>query len=282
MKKRGASRTKHSKKKYVNTRTLAVVGVAFFLVFAFLLMFVVNNSQLSNSTQVTGAVMTGAVEGDGGLISQMFSGWKEENLDAQLAKILLWATLLMFIASVLNFAGFPPQKFLQFLMALIVSFLAVAYITPDEVITMLASYSALGLALGTIIPFMIILFTSAMLLSNEGKNALKSMTIGKVLLQIVLWVMWGSFLVYRLINLWVIEGFDAILQGGGIVLGVTAVISITILIFNPQFRKWIWRIGNQLREVKEEAISAGAASREKSRVREHKAREESYEGGSGI
>ena len=275
MKKRAMSRTKHSKKNLVDKKTLFIIGASLFVVFAFLLMFVANNPQLSNSTQVTGgAVITGQET----FIANMFSGWTEGNLDTQLAKILLWVTLLMFITSVLNFAGFPPQKFFQFMLGLIVSFLAVAYITPNEIVTMLASYSALGLTLGTLVPFIIIMFTSAMLLSNEGGQGLKSMTIGKVLLQIVLWAMWGSFLLYRLITLWVTQGFNYILTGGGLVLAATALISIVILIFNAKFRKFIWGIGNSLREAKEEAMATSEAAHEKSRHKIESARDFKYEG----
>ncbi len=70
------------------------------------------------------------------------------------------------------------------------------------------------------------------------------------------------------IKLWT-EKPGEILKGGGIVLIVTAGVSILILIFNPLFRKWIWNIGNQLRKVREEAISASKVAERESRQKEY-------------
>ncbi len=267
MKKRGASRTKHtqhSKKKYVNTRTLAVVGVAFFLVFAFLLT-VVNVSRENLTGYAT----------ETNFISEFFTKWSGGNLDINIAKYLFWITIMLLIFSALKFANFPDtgksSGFFQFLIALIVSFLATAFITPEEVFVMLVSYSALGLMLGSILPFIVMIFFSAMLVSNEK---IKTMSVGKMMLEVVLWFMWVGFLVYRFIKLWVERGSLAVIwQGGGIVMIVVFFLSLIILILNKSFRKWIRNFGVEIIKAKEEVISSGEAAREKGRRKLHEAGE---------
>ena len=272
MKKRGAKRTKHikhskhSRKNFFDKKKLFVVGVAFFLVFAFLLMVV---SSVPQNVTYTGQ----------SVISDFFTSWQGGNLDVNIAKYLFWIIILLLIFSTLKFANFPSiggkgSGFLQFVLALVVSFLATAFITPEEVFVMLVSYSALGLTLGSILPFVVIMFFSAMLVSNEK---IRGMSIGKMMLEVVIWVMWVGFLVYRFIKLWVEQGTISVLfKGGGIVMLIVFFLSLLILIFNKQFRRWIENLGVELIKSKERAISAGEQAREESRRREHETREGRY------
>jgi hypothetical protein len=278
MKKRAMSRTKHTKK-FVDKKTLFVIGAALFVVFAFLLTFVANNPQLSNSSSMTEAAITGAAVGSTNFISDFFTPWTSGNFDATIAKYLFWITIMLLIFSALKFANFPSFTkadgtsgggFLQFLLALIVSFLATAFITPEEVFVMLVSYSALGLTLGSLLPFIVIIFFSAMLVSNERIN---QMSVAKMMLEVVIWFMWVGFLIYRFIKLWVEQGTLTVLwQGGGIVMLVVFFLSLIILIFNKKFRGWIQNLGTELIKAKERAISAGKQAEAESRRREHSAR----------
>jgi hypothetical protein len=269
MKKRGAKRTKHLKqtknskrsgKFFFDNRKLFVVGVAFFLVFAFLL----TVTSIPQNVTYTGH----------SVISDFFTSWQGGNLDVNISKYLFWIMLMLLIFSALKFASFPPNGFLQFILALIVSFLATAFITPAEVFVMLVSYSALGLTLGSILPFIVLMFFSAMLVSNEK---IRGMSIGKIMAEVVLWLMWVGFLIYRFIKLWVEQGtINVLFQGGGIVMIVVFFLSLFILIFNKHFRAWIQNLGIELIKSKERTMSAGEQAREESRRREHEAREGRY------
>ena len=123
---------------------------------------------LSNYTNSTGHVVTGEASLGAGtsFISDLFTQWEGGNLDVNIAKYLFWLMLTGLIWGALSFAQFPPQKVFQALIALPVGFLVTAYITPSEVFTILTSYTALGITLSFLLPFMILLFVSAMLLSN--------------------------------------------------------------------------------------------------------------------
>jgi hypothetical protein len=277
MKKRGVKRTKHPKhsrkncKFFFTPKKLFIVGVALFLVFAFLL----TVTSVPQNVTYTGHPMA-----ETNFISEFFTKWNTGNLDINISKYLFWITIMLLIFSALKFANFPsfPKAdgksgggFLQFILALVVSFLATAFITPEEVFVMLTSYSALGLTLGSILPFVIIMFFSAMLVSNES---IRGMSIGKMMLEVVIWFMWVGFLVYRFIKLWATEGtINVLFKGGGIVMLVVFFLSLLILIFNKKFRQWIQNLGIELIKSRERAISAGRQAEQESRRAEHSARE---------
>lgn len=293
MKKRGAKRTKHlkhtkhSKKNFFDNKRLFLVGAAFFVIFAFLLMFVANNVSLSNSTQFTGEAISlksgdsslksspkvGTDSGQG-FLGQLFASWTSgEDFDQNIAKFLFWIIVLLLLASAFNFAGFPQHGFLQFLLALIVSFLATAYITPNEVFSLLAGYTALGLTLVSVLPLLSIFMFSAMLVSNEK---LKKVTIGRIMIQIVLWAFYTIFLLYKLITGFVTGGISLAINISTIALSVCLVISFMILIFNKKFRNWVWHVGDDIREMRERSISTGEAARERGRITTQEAREEGW------
>ena len=74
------------------------------------------------------------------------------------------------------------------------------------------------------------------------------------------------------------KGIDALIQGGGIILSATLALSICILIWNKQFRKWLQSLGietmtNRARiEAEERRLS----------IKTRRATEEAERDGSGI
>jgi len=263
-------KTKKSVKKKVNSskckpflddKKLVAIVIATFFIFAFLLAFV----NVPQNATVTGQAT------DGGFISDLFTDWSAGNLDVNIAKYLFFFMLTMLIFSVLNFAKFPPKIALQFLIALPVGFLATAYITPDEIFTILTSYSALGIVLSFLLPFIIMLFFSAMLVSNEK---IKHMSMPKIMLEVFLWFFFVIVMGYKLI-MGVVRG-EALL---GLNLPLIIMIGIffiscLILIFNKTFRNWMWKIGNDVRKAKEEASRVSQAESEKTKRKVVEATEE--------
>ena len=183
-------------------------------------------------------------------VSDLFTQWSAGQLDVNIAKYLFWIMLAGLIWGALNFARFPPSGVFQALIAIPVSFLATAYITPSEVFTILSSYTALGITLTFILPFIILLFVSAMLLSNDK---IRQMSIPKIMMEVFLWVFYLVVLVYKMI---------AGLVNGQLQLGLTLpimimivvfLLSLLIVVFNSKFRTWVWRIGNDIRRAQAES-----------------------------
>lgn len=246
MKKKGSKKKVNSSKRrkkffFFNSKVSVFILVFVFLALAFLL-------PLVNTGNAVNASITGH-QTETNFISDFFAKWSGGNLDINIAKWLVFITVTMLITSVLAFVGFPPYGALQFFLGLVVSFLATAYITPEEVFVMLTSYTALGLTIGSIMPFVIMIFTSAMLVSHEK---IRGMSAGKLVLEVALWFLWSGFLIYKLIMLWVDQGFNVLLRGGGLVMGVVFIASVLILIFNKPFRKFLRGLGVEVIRSKAE------------------------------
>lgn len=203
-------------------------------------------------------------------ISDLFTQWSAGQLDVNIAKYLFWLMLTGLIWGALSFAKFPPNGFFQALIAIPVGFLATAYITPTEVFTILTSYTALGITLTFILPFIILLFVSAMLLSNEK---IRQMSIPKIMMEVFLWIFYMVVLGYKLI---------AGLVSGELQLGLTLpimimmavfLISLLIVVFNSKFRNWMWKIGNDIRRAQAEAARVEASEAQRTATSVERARE---------
>lgn len=225
------------KKKDSHNKQLLAIGIIAFFVFAFALNFV-NVSQPSE--QIPNTITGHSIVGD------LFANWGKGNLDINIAKYLFWIILTLFVFSALHFAKFPDNNFIQFLLGITISFLATAYITPKEVFTILTTYTALGLTLSVIVPFLIIIFFSAMLLSNEK---ISHMTIAKIMMEVMLWLFFIGFLIYKLIT-----GYSEQELSTGMQIVMFAVLGISGLIlgFNKKFRKWVMGLGIEIMKAKSE------------------------------
>lgn len=128
-------------------------------------------------------------------VVDMFTKWESGNLGLNVAKYLIWILLTLLIYSVAAKIPFLKgdsngQIALRWSVAVIVSFLSAAYLTSDEIYTILASYSTLGVVLSAAIPFLILMFFTIEI-SKEGA--------GGRLFSKFLWVVFLMFLVLRLI-----------------------------------------------------------------------------------
>ena len=190
MKKKKVKKKKISKKK-VSSKKFWAIGIIAFFVLGFALNFVnvsqnaiITGEDIKESIVTDDQVSTNPGGGTKGFISNFFTSWEEGDMDVNIAKYLFWIILFFLIYSVLNISNFPENGFFQFLIALPVSFLAIAYLTPEEVFAVLTTYSALGLTLSVVLPFAIMLLFSATLLSSKK---MKNMSVSKVMLQVFLW-----------------------------------------------------------------------------------------------
>jgi hypothetical protein len=156
--------------------------------------------------------------------------------DIMISKYFLFFLLSILIYSILASADFPENDFLKWLLGIPIAFLAVAFITPDDLIGILTTYGALGMTLSVILPFMILFFFNTMLLTG------KKLTVGKILLQRFLWLLFSIFLIYRMIMLFV-EGRTT--SGIVVVIIISAVvISALITIFNSRYTRMVSKLRN--------------------------------------
>ena len=216
-------------------KLFVALAISVFLISAFLLSFI-------NNSVVTGNAITGKITTN--FISDLFTNWGAGQLDLNIAKYLFLLMLTGLIWGALSFAKFPKYVIFQGLIAIPIAFLATAYITPEEVFTILQSYTALGITLTFVLPFMIMIFVSAMLVSSEKSF---SMSPAKILLEIFLWLFFVAILGYKIVFGLVTGSMPF---GLNLTIGITLavfIISSFILFFNKRFVKWLWKIDNRIR-----------------------------------
>ena len=254
------------KKKTLDNKQWLTISIAAFLIFAFALAFV-NVPQNSSST---GRAIGEESSGKTGILADFFTNWEAGNLDTNIAKYLLFFMLLILITSILNFAKFPEKGFLQFLIALPVAFLASAYLVPAEVLTILQSYETLGIVLSFILPFVILLFFSAMLVTNEK---IKHMSMPKIMLEVFLWLFFIVVLGYKIISGLAAGEIPLGLNLPILIMGVIFLASFLIFVLNKKFRNWMWNIGLDIRRAKAKVARAEAVERDKTEMQRAQANE---------
>lgn len=189
-----------------------------------------------------------------------------------ITKLIFYVIVILAIFTILNMTGIPEYKSLQWVFSILVGFLAVGYIAPAEIFAVLSTYSALGLTIMSIIPFVVMVLFSAAILSPykriedlgaEGQETKKwvaapgRVTVGKVVLVQMAWAFYTLFLAYKVIYsiyLMVVEGgrqFEGVTVGV-IILAVTLFFGIAITFKNTKFRKWVTGIGKSLKSMQEE------------------------------
>lgn len=222
---------KRRKDKKTNSkdRRLLAMTIASFFVFAFLVGFI--------NVGETNIVVTGKQT----FISDMFTTWTEGNLDLNIAKYLLWIMLTILLFSIFTSVGFPSNFFARWLISIPVGFLSIAYITPSEIFSIVSTYSALGITLSVILPFFIVLFFSASLMSVRK---IRDLTTGRILAEVGIWILFTAFLIYKLIaGMFSGNSFGVSM----IILGFTAFLSLMIVVLNRTFRGWIMDLALEIR-----------------------------------
>jgi hypothetical protein len=91
-------------------------------------------------------------------ISGSLSGDGTAKLDDYTQRILFLILIAVLIFSALKSANFPDNVGAQIAISIVVSFLAVVYITPNEFFGIMQSYNALGIALSVFLPVLILIF----------------------------------------------------------------------------------------------------------------------------
>ena len=170
-------------------------------------------------------------------VKDMFSKWEAGDLSLNLAKYLFWFIVTLFVYSITKFI--PGIKVLhggaKFLLALVIGFLAIAYMTPSDVYTSLASYTALGFVLSALVPLIILLFFGIEIRREGG--------MGGRLIAKFMWFIFIVFLAWKLVDgMFGFTGGKVInLVEGWSYIGVIAFSLLWILVFEKQFLKMLFK-----------------------------------------
>jgi hypothetical protein len=240
---------KNSKKTRFNYKQFLLGVLALFL-FSFLLGFV----NVGNGTHVANATGNAIFGGTGAssFVSDFFTNWQSANLDINVAKYVLFFILTLLIFSILRMTNFPPGGGLQFIIALLVSFLGVAYIAPEEVFVIVSTYTSLAVVLTSIIPFLVLcLFTTALVAPirmNRGQNVITAVSLPNVLLSILVWLFFSIYSVVRLI-IGLVSGALIWPAYPAIIMVVTTAVAFGFLFFNAAFRTFLAKVARSMMRV---------------------------------
>ncbi len=89
------------------------------------------------------------------------------------------------------------KGWMRWVLAGVIAFLSTAYFTQAEIYALLISYSALGITLGMILPFLILVFFSYDIMANT--NNIRNAWVRNSLV-VMLWIVFGVYVVIRLFN----------------------------------------------------------------------------------
>ncbi len=93
------------------------------------------------------------------IIRNLFQGFNTEDFRLYSAQFLFLMLVTLIIYAISNFIPFLEQSHpgLRFMVALIIGILSTLYLAPEEIYTALLGYEALGIALTTVIPLIVLL-----------------------------------------------------------------------------------------------------------------------------
>ena len=238
-----------------------LIGAFVFLLLVFLLGFV--HVGPSASASVTGNAIFGSGSGAGDFINNLFTSWQSGGpggLDINIAKYMLFFILSLLIFSVFRMANFPPGGGLQFILALLVSFLAIAYITPDELYVVISTYTSMGVVLSMIVPFFILcLFTTSLVSPIKikgGKTVTHAVSLPQVLLSILMWLMFCGYSTWRLFQGFFIDKTLHLPALPAIVMLAGTFIAFCLLFFHKKFMIGIAKIAGGI--LQSEAVANAA------------------------
>ncbi len=195
-------------------------------------------------------------------IKDLFANWEAGNLSVNIAKYLFVLLVTLFVWSILDFSGLFSSRLVEWIVAIIVSFLSVAYIAPNELWVLLTSYKGLGLTLMFIVPLVILgLFTIRIAAVGGARG---------VLLQYLFWGVYLLFLIASFINGIIIGKIKLTDPFAWIYIIIMAIV-VLVIIFNRQLIGWL---GEKTLEAESAAAGMTIARSVRLRKLEAKALEE--------
>jgi len=241
----------------MNKNTKKILALSVLFMFAFSFAVVAAQAATAGSGTPAGSG-SGSGLGDNP-IGSWFADWDDGNFSPNIAKYLLWALVALVVFGISDMipglAG-DKMKIVRWVFAVIVGFLSMAYVTPDEVYAIMSSYSAMGFMIGAGIPFVILLFFTFRLASTGGGAAVR---IGNQILGVLLWLGFAVFMVSRA---------TGAPEGAKTLSWILAVIAIIMAIAVKSIMIYIWAQVTKGKQDKTKEMLGNAAvvERERSRV----------------
>jgi|SRR3989344_152206 len=162
-----------------------------------------------------------------------------EGLSNGVTKIFLGIIIFLLVTVGLEFTpGLKDKKAIIMIIAGAVAIIATAYFTPEEVIAIVTSYTALGLTLTALIPFLVVAgFTFTAVRNNDAVMMVMSQ------------IAWGFFALFSLYRFWTLVysnrlGIAETLADNpvAIIILATTILSALIFIFSKQIRRSLARM----------------------------------------
>ena len=108
-----------------------------------------------------------------------------------IAKYLFWILLSALVWSILEASQIVKNNGIRWVISIIVAFLGVAYLAPNDIWGLLLSYNALGLTLLFLLPTAILFFFTLRIIKVGGSSG--------VVTQYLIWIIYFIFIIYRFI-----------------------------------------------------------------------------------
>lgn len=173
-------------------------------------------------------------------IARLVADWKDKNLDVNIAQWLFIVLITLLVYSIVDLTGIVGQWYIRLPVSIVIGFLSGAYIAPDEIFAMLASYNTLGIILGGFLPLVIlILFTYSITVKEATGNSV-TVAGGGILVQYLIWLGFAAVLIYKTIVISISEQASQPLLW--LNLGITLAVIIFGIIFNSKLRDWFVHI----------------------------------------
>ncbi len=121
--------------------------------------------------------------------------WQEGSLDLVVARWAFFILGIIFLYALLGLLG-DINPIIRFVAGTILAFLFTGYIVPGDLLALMTTYSAAGIALIAIIPPFILMLLTASMLTQERMGA------GSAILQRLLWGVYFLVMVYMVFRFW--------------------------------------------------------------------------------
>ncbi|MEK6846934.1 MAG: hypothetical protein AABY16_02095 [Nanoarchaeota archaeon] len=128
--------------------------------------------------------------------------WQSGDLNDNTVRVLFAFIVLMFVMTLVDrLPGLSGENkgWLRWIMGVVITLLATAYLKVEEIKTTLFAYSALGFVLGAAVPFLLLMFFSYDLL-NVRKSGISQKWVAKLFVY-ALWIAFAGFMLYRIVSI---------------------------------------------------------------------------------
>jgi hypothetical protein len=181
-----------------------------------------------SALSLSSALVSANVASD--FMSTTFNSWMGGQLEPWIGKILfalLVGTIIYAIAGIMPF--FSKSAGTRTVFTIAATVLATAFLTPADVTATLLSWTALGITMGTILPFIVLSYFTFELAKTEGSASQK---LFNKLLGYLVWIMYLAAMIYKINSN---DQWENALAWGNLVL--TAIVILAL----PAIYAWVNR-----------------------------------------